>query len=226
MIATLLPSSSCAVSKLYRKKSGLISPNALAPVPLDPLALLSRTRNLASGRKGIMGDALQRKLSTTAGAGGSSLSSPLSAAPASNSRSSASAGQRASGGAGENASAAPAAAGASAAANGLDAQRTFVSNYIGHYARTGVRTHIELLDREYYEEIQRRYKAVVASGARPSTSPLVGVKPTSRPGGGQRFISRVSLSQTCIHLGSFGTSFEGESDRVRADAEPGGGRRT
>lgn len=215
-----------AVSKLYRKKSGLVSPNALARAPIDPLALLERTRNLSAGRRGIMGDALQRKLS----AQGSAL---VTAPPATKASPSGPA-QHQTGGARSAAAAAsggddvddderraprtstaaaPAALGspsaAAAAGGGLDAQRAYVSAFIGQFARTGVRTHIELLDREYYDEMRRRFEAVVASGAKPASSGFVGVKPTSRPGGGHRFIARVSLSQVCIHLGSFGSSAEG-----------------
>ena len=212
-----------AVSKLYRKKSGLVSPNALARAPIDPLALLERTRNLSAGRRGIMGDALQRKLS----AQGTALvpappakSSPGGSAQPVGARSAAAAGDG-----GDDAddderraprtstAAAPLVLGspsaAAAAGGGLDAQRAYVSAFIGQFARTGVRTHIELLDREYYDEMRRRFEAVVASGAKPASSSFVGVKPTSRPGGGHRFIARVSLSQVCIHLGSFGSSAEG-----------------
>jgi len=58
--------------------------------------------------------------------------------------------------------------------------------------------------------MRRRYELVVAQGP-PKLPGLVGVKPTSKPGGGggQRFVARVSLTQVCIHLGSFGTSLEG-----------------
>ncbi len=184
-----------AVSKLYRKKSGLIAPHASGPTlhQLDPMALLSRNRSMTTGRVRIMGDSLQRKFSSTAP---SNAASPVQRTDRSIPSHAALSSPVFSGSAG------------GLGLGTIDAQRTYISTYIGAFASTGVRTHFELLDSVYYGEIHSRYEAVMASGAVPKAAALVGVKPAARPGGGTRYIARVTLSQVCVHLGSFGTYVE------------------